>query len=58
MGLHSETNNKEVQVYHTKRGVLYTDPKQLLRSKNAKMQIKALKKSDLLKEIRDRQPNK
>lgn len=58
MDLHSKTNNKEVQIHHTKRGVLYADPKQILRSKNARRQIHALKDSDLLKKIRDHQPAK
>jgi len=52
MAVHSKANDQEVQVHHTKRGVLYAKPKDILNSKNARKQIQALKRSPVYKNIR------
>lgn len=56
MATTAKSDDSKVQVHHTKRGVLYADPEQILRSKNARRQIRAFKNSKLIKEIRNRQP--
>lgn len=52
MAAHPKRNDKEVEVHHTKRGVLYAKPKDILNSRNARKQIRALKRSSVYKNIR------
>jgi len=51
MDSHKRSNSEEVELKHTKRGVLYADPRQILRSSNAKKQIEALKRSSIWRKL-------